>query len=664
MSDASQPFHLSACLSWAAVGSPARRSAVLAAFLLLFAGCASTSVEQATAAGQDDAASPGAASEAPAETAGEPADMAAEDAQGAGAQSLQEMVTAAMGSEEEADDEGPSLPMRTGPEPTPKSLEKAVEEARAQPRGDDWQTEAAARRLRREPPGGEWFQDEKGRVYFLSPYPKGAEWAPYRGQWAETVRMVQLGRDGDVYEVAGEDDEALYLVVFRPPVKYADPEEIRREREEMERLRASYVVTTPEVDHITLVPYSRGLPQRGQWRNGFDLADMDGDGRLDIVHGPPRRLMTNLPIIFRNLGDGSWETMQVRYPRFPYDYGDAAAADFNGDGTPDIALGIHLRGVTALVAEDGSGEGEEYRLYNDGLEFFSPMPGDDVGSDAAVFSSRTLTTADWNGDGRPDIVAVGEGPRPATDIIQRTQRLFERTSYGLRVYINEGEGRWRALELPREERRVYGDSVATGDFDGDGEMEAFMGNAVINIRTLLVDNAGSLLELVEVPEVRNMAIVHGVASGDFDGDGRDDVALTYLNREPDIWRSGIDVLYSREDGWERRPLFMREGRYPFTALATGDLDGDGAVDLVALDRKGTTYAFLGDGGGFFAQETSLGIEPPDIDCAGYHVALGDLDGDGRDEIVESFAGEADALFAPERCRSGGALRAWDVRVGP
>jgi hypothetical protein len=46
------------------------------------------------------------------------------------------------------------------------------------------------------------------------------------------------------------------------------------------------------------------------------------------------------------------------------------------------------------------------------------------------------------------------------------------------------------------------------------------------------------------------------------------------------------------------------------------------------------------------------------------VRLGDLNGDGDDEFVVTFAGEASALFAPDLCTSGGALQAWDVeKVG-
>src|SRR5260370_861172 len=50
-----------------------------------------------------------------------------------------------------------------------------------------------------------------------------------------------------------------------------------------------------------LEPFGRGLPDKGQWRQGFAIADMNGDGHPDLILPPPRGV-PGVPEIF--LGDG------------------------------------------------------------------------------------------------------------------------------------------------------------------------------------------------------------------------------------------------------------------------------------------------------------------------------------------------------------------------
>jgi len=106
------------------------------------------------------------------------------------------------------------------------------------------------------------------------------------------------------------------------------------------------------------------------------------------------------------------------------------------------------------------------------------------------------------------------------------------------------------------------------------------------------------------------------------------------------------------------PRAAQEGRSPAAALAVGDVDGDGRRDVVAL-LPGAVAVFLGDGRGGFTRERSgpRFVAP----CRGSHVALADLDGDGALEIVASFAEERDSLQGSEEgCRSEGGLAAWHL----
>jgi hypothetical protein len=85
--------------------------------------------------------------------------------------------------------------------------------------------------------------------------------------------------------------------------------------------------------------------------------------------------------------------------------------------------------------------------------------------------------------------------------------------------------------------------------------------------------------------------------------GAPTLAVAYISFELDTWRSGVDVLLSRPGGyWERHPLFAAATRKGPVALATGDLEGNGHKDLVAVTAAGETLVFLGNGKGSFTRE--------------------------------------------------------------
>jgi len=379
---------------------------------------------------------------------------------------------------------------------------------------------------------------------------------------------------------------------------------------------------------LRFVRFDAGLPASGQWREGFRIADMNGDGHLDIVHGPPRK-QPGPPVIFLGDGKGSWtQWKEARFPSLPYDYGDVEVADFNGDGHLDIALAVHLRGFFVLT---GDGQGN-FSNASAGLE------GD--------FSSRAIRVTDWNGDGLPDLIAVSEGLGQAS-----SQSLADRD--GVVVFLNQGPHGWRKSERSLS-KGIYSDSIALGDFDGDGHLDIATGSSVIDRKDLVklwrADGAATPLA-VDLPGTHQF--VQAVAAGDFDNDGEDDLAVAYVSLENDIWYSALDLFYARAGGkWERLSLSKEASEEGPVALATGHLLGKGALDLVALTAQGKTVVYLADGhGGLVRNSPNLPVYGGG--CRGAHVQLADLDGDGRDEIIAAFADEPG-----DRCSSGGGITAW------
>jgi len=488
----------------------------------------------------------------------------------------------------------------------------------------------------------EWLSDEKGRQYYVRKIPKRS--------LGYVVRLDEnriRTRNGWTISLHDEDDENFYQKVIKvePVERPKGPS-----AQELAAVAKLYEVKMESSDVLELVPFDEGLPRTGLWRHGFDVADMNGDGHLDLVHGPPRK-ESGLPYIFLGDSRGHWRPWtEASFPDVPYDYGDAAADDLNGDGHQDVVLGIHARGIVALV---GDGEGR-FRLWSEGIELERPGH-----RGAPAFTSREVETVDWNGDARPDVVALSEGPRGFSHAKLRESR-------GLVVYLNQGDGTW--VKMSEEVPFVIGHHLVVRDMNGDTRPDLVTSSSVLGLRHVLhlQQEDGSWLA-VEVEPVRPKALLWAVAAADWNGDGRQDLAYSYTNKELGVRRIGLDLLLAREDGgWDRRPMASQELGNQVTedgvrALDTADLDGDGALDLVAATDNGEVLVFRGDGAGFFVREVGgwTGVRPESEDrtgCRGYTVRAVDLDGDGLPEVLADFAGES--------CRrgAGGSLRAWKVQT--
>ena len=382
-----------------------------------------------------------------------------------------------------------------------------------------------------------------------------------------------------------------------------------------------------------------GLPSKGQWRQGFDIADMNGDGRLDIVHGPSRR-GDGRPVVF--LGDGAggftiWR--EARFPDLPFDYGDVVAADFTGDGWLDLGLGSHLRGLSVLRS-DGTGG---FERWDQGLR---------LDTSGEAFASRALATADWNLDGKPDLLALGEGPSPGGSPSEG--------SWGLRVFLNGGDGTWSEHQ-PDEPGRIFGYSLAVGNYDNDRRPDAVTSSRSQGrldvVHTALADGGVARGPL---RGARPRSILHAVTMHDFDGDGAGEVVASYLVRSPTgKWQAGVDIYPSAKAVTdEREEVLVLPDSIEISLVAVGDLDADGRGDLVAAGADGGVWIFKGGRQGGFKRIAAAKIQRSSGNCKASHAAFADLDGEPGDELVISFSSEP---VGEETCPSGGSIQVWQLR---
>lgn len=493
---------------------------------------------------------------------------------------------------------------------------------------------------------GGWFVDDKGE-YYLVEVERKPNYTLLPGN------MVMLP-PGAAFQLVEERGNILVVKLYNPASLAQTPVARQAEPARFTDLEKLEIDT---VDRLRLVPSNRGLPGRGQWRQGFELIDLDGDGNLDIVYGAPRK-GDGKPKIFLGDGKGGWRAWrEATFAGPPLDYGDVAVADFDGDGELDLALAVHLRGLTVMR---GDGRGN-FRQWGEGLPYW--VPGSDI--ELQPFSTRTVDAVDWNRDGRMDLLTLAEGPRIVSQPGVKTPG-FGQGERGAVLFLNRGDGKFERYDQGVGREVVFGDGLAVGDFNGDGFSDFAVASRVRGSGKIVnLGKADGSWEVGELGALARPGIYGAVHAVDLDADGRDEIMLGYAaSAGGDEW-TGIDLVEYEAGGWVRKPLVAEKERLgAVTAIATGDVDGDGRLDVVALTGAGGRWILLGTADGGFVREESAELVARELECQGYGAGVLRL-ADNRSIVIMGFAGEpgSEQIFdqnVVKNCPGGGSLEAWTV----
>ncbi len=176
-------------------------------------------------------------------------------------------------------------------------------------------------------------------------------------------------------------------------------------------------------------------------------------------------------------------------------------------------------------------------------------------------------------------------------------------------------------------------SLAVADFNNDGKLDYVTANNGNNTTTLgiALGNGDGTFKTPTTIAIPCGALY--VATGDFNGDGKTDMAVASANCSPGT--NGVSIFLGNGDGtFTAKGTLTSPLSNPFS-VAVGDFNGDGKLDLAVVDRGASTDAvffYPGNGDGTFQTPTSVGLG---VLAASNQIVVADFNKDGHSDVAVS-----------------------------
>jgi hypothetical protein len=430
----------------------------------------------------------------------------------------------------------------------------------------------------------------------------------------------------------------------------------------------------------------------GGWGYSFSVAvaDLNGDGKPDIVvtnqfecdpTGSPDCSHGTVGVLLGN-GDGTFQTAQT-YSSEGYEADSVVVVDANGDGKKDLAIASvstaggagDTCGTVGVLLGNGDGTFRPFQTYAiDGAAAaiaVGDVSGDgkpdllvagyDVlsgnGGNVAVLLGRgngtfqaapnyawalspngglsgigPFAVADVNGDGNPDVVGIIDGDNTCANA-------------QVGVLLGNGHGAFRQGPTSCLGSSNPGPvSIAVADVNGDGKPDLLVVNGCASGSAGCIDGSVGVLlgngngTFRPGQTYSSQGTYAGpIAVGDVNGDGKLDVLLgNYYDGSGNISDGKVLVLLGNGDGTFHPGQGYDSGGIGLLSIALADVNGDGKLDLLVenscegqICANGGVAVLLGNGDGTFQAAVSYNSGG----SGGYSVAVGDVNGDGKLDLV-------------------------------
>lgn len=335
-------------------------------------------------------------------------------------------------------------------------------------------------------------------------------------------------------------------------------------------------------------------------------ADIDGDGRPDLAVG------TNVLIVLYGEGSGQFQAAPITLSNLAT---GMVSGDFNRDGTPDIAV-VNTPVCTAPC------NGTVSVMLGTGKNYLGATVKYPIGMHGAA-----VATGDVNGDGLTDLVVTNN---TAGD------------TYDLAVLLGNGNGTFKPAQ--NEHLGALSADAVLADVNGDHKLDL-----VTDAGVALGNGNGTFGAVIPYPALTNAVPTH-VAVADFNKDGFPDIAVSTTNA-PGVIGGGDAVSILKGNGTGHFTLLSTaEPEFgqsvAVQAITAGDLNGDGAPDIAVSGSSplgsSSAYGYIsvlfnhGDGtfpvaaddtSNFYQISTYPGGAPPSA------IAIADLNSDGLPDVA-------------------------------